>query len=178
MEKNIREENILEIPKEEIINFIINSYGEELKRIIFTYVKNHSQTDDIFQEVLIKTYKGLDKFRGDSSLKTWLYRISINKCKDYLRSPIHRLIPHNLKAIREEKTLEQSRIEEEQQNIVAEAILSLPIKYREVIVLRYYKDLSIKEISQALNTNESTIKTRIQRGKKNLKKNLGGYEIE
>ncbi|KAA0548398.1 sigma-70 family RNA polymerase sigma factor [Bacillus sp. BGMRC 2118] len=172
MENRERQPEIINMSKEEVIHYIIERYGEEIKRLIFTYVKSYAQTDDLFQEFLINTYKGLDRFHEQSSLKTWLYRIAINKCKDYLRSPFHRLFHFtDMEPLsKRDKSAEQVSMEREQQHQVVEAILSLPIKYREVVILKYYKDMSIQEIGQMLGTNESTIKSRIMRGKEILKK--------
>ncbi|WP_430787054.1 sigma-70 family RNA polymerase sigma factor [Virgibacillus flavescens] len=162
------------------MNYIIDAYGEEIKRLIFTYVKNHTQTDDIFQDFLIKTFKSLDRFKAKSTLKTWLYRIAINTCKDYLRSPIHRIVQyHELSKISsKQQSVEQTSLENEQKETMAEAVLSLPVKYREVILLKFYRDLTINEISQSLHVKESTVRTRIMRGKKKLKTLMEGFDLE
>jgi len=62
-----------------------------MKRLIFTYVKSYSVTDAPFQEFLITVYPKYETFNGNSKHSTWLTRIAINKCKDYLRSPLHRI---------------------------------------------------------------------------------------
>ncbi|MFZ3579924.1 sigma-70 family RNA polymerase sigma factor [Virgibacillus sp. DJP39] len=179
----MKEENLhnklLEKTNEEIIHYIIFTYGEEIKRLIITYVKSYDVADDIFQEFLIKTYNSLSGFRSDSSLKTWLYRIAINKCKDYLRSPIHRLIHYTdkLSSIKKEESAEDAYLEKENNEQLARTVLSLSIKYREVMILKYYKDLSIQEVSAALGINESTVKTRIMRGKNKLQNKIGGADI-
>ncbi|KAA0548390.1 sigma-70 family RNA polymerase sigma factor [Bacillus sp. BGMRC 2118] len=175
-----RQQEILQSSKEEVIHTIIDQYGEDIKRLIYTYVKSYSQTDDLFQEFLISVYKNLDTFKEESLLKTWLYRIAINKCKDYLKSPIHRLfsIPFVEYLSKNEKSAEQAAIDKEKKDQFIEAILSLPIKYREVVILRYYKGLSIHEISVMLNCNESTIKSRILRGKEKLVKMTGEDIVE
>ncbi|WP_124222085.1 RNA polymerase sigma factor [Aquisalibacillus elongatus] len=172
---------LLEMTNEEVIDIVIDSYGEELKRLIFTYVKNYAQTDDIFQEVLIKVYQNFDTFQGNSSLKTWLYRITINKCKDYLRSPFHKIISHYQEEVgtyHNVPSAEQQAISNEQEKIVVNAILTLPVKYREIFVMKFYQSFSIKQISEALNINESTVKSRIMRGKKKVQKKIGGDILE
>lgn len=171
-----KENEILERSNEDIVDYIIEEYGEEIKRVIFTYVKNYAQTDDIFQEFLIKVYTNMDQFKKESKLKTWLYRIAINKCKDYLRSPIHRFLLSNnpIEFLKAEQTTEQQVVKDEEQRAIVNAILSLPIMYREVFVLKFYQSLSIKQISETLQIKESTVKTRIMRGKKKLQQKLGG----
>ncbi|GAA0489630.1 sigma-70 family RNA polymerase sigma factor [Salinibacillus aidingensis] len=167
--------------KEDFMELIFNHYGENIKALIYTYVKNDAQTDDIFQEFLISVYKNIDGFQHKSKLKTWLYRIAINKCKDYLRSPIHRLFTSfddQTPAEKINETPEKQLLNREAETNLVEAILSLPVKYREIFVLRYYQSYHLKEISEFLDINESTVKTRFMRGKKKLKSKLGGDFLE
>ncbi|MBX0358450.1 sigma-70 family RNA polymerase sigma factor [Halobacillus sp. Nhm2S1] len=157
------------------MNYIIDQYGEEIKRLIFTYVKNYATTDDIFQEFLIKVYKNISGFKREAKLRSWLYRIAINTCKDYLRSPINRIFSLNDAIFSEkEKSAEDMVILKENNVQLAKAVLSLPIKYREIFVLRFYQSFSLQQISEALNMKESTVKTRISRGKSKLRQKLGG----
>src|SRR5690606_35855038 len=157
--------DVLETPRELAMEYIIDVHGEAIKRLIFTYIKNYAQTDDIFQEFLINVYKKLDSYRGDAKLHTWLCSIAINKCKDYLKSPLHRLflLKGDIQTTEKSKSPEQLSIEEEERERVVRAVFELPVKYREIFVLRYYQELSIKEVSEVLSINESTIKTRIAR---------------
>ncbi|SHG60073.1 sigma-70 family RNA polymerase sigma factor [Ornithinibacillus halophilus] len=167
------------IDREQAMEWIMEEYGESLKRFIFTYTKNRAQTDDIFQEVLLTVYRKIETYQGKASFKNWLYQVTANKCKDYLRSPIHRLITwkDQIKEKSDAQTPEQSYLQDEQKQIVIEAILNLPIKYREVLILQYYKEFSIQEISDTLKVNPSTIKTRIMRAKEKLKTELKGEFI-
>lgn len=159
------------LSRDEAMEWIMDEYGESLKRFIYTYVKNKAQTDDIFQEVLFTVYQKIDTFQGRSSLKNWLYRITANKCKDYLRSPFHRIFiwKEEISGEVSNSTPENTYLLDEQKRTVIEAILKLPIKYREVLILQYYKEFTIQEISDLLKVNPSTIKTRIMRAKEKLK---------
>ncbi len=157
--------------REEAVEYIMDQYGESLKRTIFTYVKNHHTTDDIFQDVLLQIYRKWDRFNGNSQLKTWAMRIAINRCKDYLRSPIHRIKIATDKW-REQKDphyTEQKVVQKEQWDEIAEAILHLPVKYREVMILTFQQDMTQKQIAEATGTPLSTIKTRMQRARQLLR---------
>ncbi|MRG87394.1 sigma-70 family RNA polymerase sigma factor [Salinibacillus xinjiangensis] len=183
MESYDTENNDLDIalwPRERAIEYVIDNYGETVKRIIFTYVKNYVATDDLFQDFLITVYRRLDSFQGESKLKTWLCRIAINKCKDHLKSPVNRIIylREHIHDTGHSKSPEQLSIKDEERQQLINAIFSLSIKYREVLVLRYYQSLSIKEISELLHLNESTVKTRIARGKGKLRSKLGGVQFD
>ncbi|SFK59759.1 RNA polymerase sigma-70 factor, ECF subfamily [Halobacillus dabanensis] len=166
--------------RDEAIEYIMDHYGESLKRTIFTYVKNHHTTDDLFQEVLILIYRKWERFNGESHIKTWVMRIAINRCKDYLRSPLHRI------KIAKDKWLEQKDphytdqrvIQKEQWDEIANAILDLPVKYREVMILTFQQDMTQKQIAELMDIPLSTIKTRMQRARQLLRKKMdkGGMD--
>ncbi|ALC85263.1 RNA polymerase subunit sigma [Bacillus sp. FJAT-22090] len=165
----------------EAIENIMNTYGTEIKKFIYTYLNNESDTDDVTQEVFVTVYLKLSSFQGRSSLKSWIYSIAVNKCKDYLRN--NRLRQSKLiekitnltissKIIDVPEEYKQSSIKEG----LFEKVIELPIKYREVIILYYFKELSIKEISFILNMKETTLQTRLLRARSKLKSllNEGG----
>ena len=72
--------------REDILRELIDLYAESIKMLAFTYVQNWSTAEDITQDVFIKCYEKMEDFRGDSTYKTWLYKITRNKCIDYLKS--------------------------------------------------------------------------------------------
>ncbi|MDX5475346.1 MAG: sigma-70 family RNA polymerase sigma factor [Bacillaceae bacterium] len=167
-----------------LVEKAMNQYGEEIKRLIFTYVRDFAVVDDLFQDVFIKVYYQLDSFRGESELKTWIYRIAINKSKDYLRSFSTRW--KNLVKMQSSFVEEQAAdaelvvMEGESQSELGAIVLQLPIKYREIIILFYYKDFTVEEISDILHMNKNTIKTRLNRGRSKLKELMieRGYDDE
>jgi RNA polymerase sigma factor (sigma-70 family) len=87
--ENIVNPNLNEITnlsKEDQIVWLMEEYGDMVIRLAFTYVKQKQLAEDISQEVFISCYKNLTTFQNKSSYKTWIYRITVNKCKDLLRS--------------------------------------------------------------------------------------------
>lgn len=154
------------------LEFMMDKYGEEIKRLIYSYVKDYSIIDNITQETFINFYTNFHKFQYKSDVKTWLYRIAINKCKDYLRSSKRKyLLIINFFNDRKNEP-EENIIQKQRNDILINKIMNLPIKYRELIILHYYKDLSIAEISIVLNLNENTIKTRLKRARHKLKEQM------
>ncbi|WP_284140280.1 MULTISPECIES: sigma-70 family RNA polymerase sigma factor [unclassified Virgibacillus] len=161
----------------EAIEVIMNTYGDEIKRLIFTYLKNGADTDDVTQEVFVTVYQKLHMFQGKSTLRSWIYAIAINKCKDYLRSWHYRnqRLKEKLSIVGEEsrtknmETPEQVTIQQDEQSKLFEQVMDLPVKYREVIILFYFKELATKEISQILELNDATVRTRLNRGREKLK---------
>lgn len=162
--------------KEDLIYTVMNEYGERLIRLAFTYVKDWGDAEDIVQEVFTTCYTKLDTFRGDGSIKSWLYRITVNKCKDHLKSwfsrniwfsnTFEKMLPD------QDKTPELKLIVKSDNQELAEKILELNVKYREVIILFYQEEMSIQEISSLLQMNESTVKSRLHRARHLLKKSL------
>ena len=114
-------------------------------------------------------------------MKTWIYSIAINQCKDYFRSWHYRKVqllkPFESHQIKIELTPEDYFIQKVESHRIAEAILSLNLKYREIILLYYYREFSLEEIATLLELNPSTVRTRMQRAKDRLKKILGGDGI-
>lgn len=159
---------------DEHVEELMTRFGEEIKRLSYTYVKDHAAAEDITQEIFLTVYLKLDSFTGKSSIRTWIYSIAINKCKDYLRNwHVRKISVHeNIKDLLTSKRNgpdEEFEVKIESAQLVDE-VLRLPVKYREVILLYYYKELSIKEISDVIGIGESTVKVRLHRGREKLRK--------
>ncbi len=168
-------ENKVFYSKESILEGLIDDYGTELKRIAFLYVKNEALAEDIIQEVFISCYHHLDSFRKESTYKTWLIRITVNKSKDTLKLWSFRNFVSKAEVeprLLEVNTPESDALLEMEKKELIEEVLKLPIKLREVIILFYYKDLSIGEIVDILQLNENTIKSRLFRAREKLKVTL------
>jgi RNA polymerase sigma-70 factor, ECF subfamily len=159
------------------LEILMEAYGEEIIRLCYTYVKNWSIAEDVTQEVFLTVYKKQSQFKKRSSIKTWIYTIAINKCKDYLRTWHHKntiLSEFVSKFIKSNQvSVEEQVTQLEEQTELTAMVMELPLKYREVVLLHYYKDFSIKEISQLLGCKESTIKSRLFRARALLKVEIG-----
>ncbi|PEF12695.1 RNA polymerase factor sigma C [Bacillus thuringiensis] len=162
--------------KEDLIDEIMNKYGQEVLQIVYSYVNNKEIAEDLTQDIFVKCYKSLHTYKGNSNLKTWLWRIAINHCKDYLKSWYNKKVivtedDFTYMEIQKE-SVEQTVIQNAEDSRLALAVMSLPIKYREVIYLFYYEELSIKEIATVIDVKENTIKTRLKKAKELLKEGL------
>lgn len=162
--------------KEELIEEMMIEHGSDLVRLAFSYVKDKETAKDMVQNTFIKCYEHLDEFRYESSIKTWLYRITINQCKDYLRSWNYRKV--HTKAVLESaikpflRATEDIVIKKSESKELKDIIFSLPQNYREVIYLYYFKSLSITEITEVTDLKPSTVKTKLSRGRQRLKNSL------
>lgn len=169
----------MEMHPSDAIEVIMDLYGNEIKRLVFTYVQNIVDTDDISQEVFVTVYQRLNTFQGKSSLRSWIYAIAINQSKDHLRSWQSRNRRLKEKLIQStpflksnDKTPEDDLINQTQSNQLLTLVMNLPVIYREVIILYYFKELSTVEVSELLKTKEATIRTRLVRARKKLKQLL------
>ncbi len=128
--------------------------------------------EEITQDVFLTVFQKLEEFKGDSSLKTWLYSIAINKSKDYLKSWHYRYMSFNqfFQDRGSDKSIETEIIAMQRNFELSKTIMTLPVKYREIIILYYYHDLNSKEISTLLSINVSTVRTRLTRGRELIKR--------
>ncbi len=159
--------------REQILDQLMQEYSDGILHLAYTYVKNKVTAEDLTQEIFIKCYENLGQFNQQASIKTWLYRIASNHCKDYLRSWHHRKITLNEQIWdyipSKSKQIEEKVIEKDEGDSLTEAVMALPIKYREVVFLHYYQELTIAEISNVTTVNVNTLKTRLKRAKELLK---------
>lgn len=173
-EDKIRQLIASRVDPEFILEMIMDEYGTKIKKLVYSYVNNWDIATDLTQEVFITVYQKLDSFQYRSTFKTWIFTIAINKCKDYLKSWHYRNIVLNEKLFffmnDTKKSPEVQVVLQDDSNELYRIIWTLPTKYREVFILHYYEDLSLQEISDALNISVSTVKTRLYRGKEKVKK--------
>ncbi|MTL37600.1 sigma-70 family RNA polymerase sigma factor, partial [Turicibacter sanguinis] len=137
------------------------------------YVKDQQLAEDIFQEVFYKVMKNYHKFEHLSSEKTWLIRITINTCKDLLRTSwLRRVTTFGTLEEQNQTQYEQpfDMTQSESNNELYEMIMKLPQRYKEVILLFYYEDFSYDEMAKILNIPKGTVQSRLARGREKLKK--------
>ena len=123
------------------IEALIDLYGNDVLRIANMYTKNVTIAEDIFQEVFTKVAQKLHLFKNESSEKTWIIRITINTCKDYLKSSWKKRVTSTdilPEQISEENNPAQNILNFETSKIIINAIYNLPIIYKDVILLYYY----------------------------------------
>ncbi|PJO41939.1 sigma-70 family RNA polymerase sigma factor [Lysinibacillus xylanilyticus] len=167
--------------KDFILEKLMIDYGNELVRLAFTYVKDAEIAKDMVQNTFIKCYKSLDSFRFDAQIKTWLYRITINECKDYLKSWNYKMV-HVKSFINETAksilpSTEKTVLDKYKNEEIKDTIFSLPKVYREVVYLYYYNSLTTEEIANVLDVSVNTVKTRLRRAKQRLESMIEEAEV-
>ncbi len=153
------------------VNHAVEKYADMVQRICFVHLKNQADTEDVFQNVFLKYMLHDEAFFDDEHEKAWLLRVSINACKDYLKSFFRRNV------VSLETVYEMEAVVPEDHREVLEAVLSLPDKYKDVIYLHYYDGYSAAEIGKILGKRENTVYSLLSRGRKLLKEKLGGDEV-
>lgn len=161
---------------------LIETYQEMILKLSYNYTQDWDEAEDQAQEIFLKAYQALPRFKMESSFKTWIYRIAINTLLTYRNKnkKIHDKTIDAPMVISDESELanpEQISEKTEQRNIIRGEIqnISSP-KVRMAIHLRFSEDLSIKEIAKIMNIKEGTVKTLIHRGIKSLRKSMDYYK--
>lgn len=153
---------------EEEVSRVIDEYADTVKRVCFLYLKNYADTEDIFQRVFLKYALSSAVFKNSEHEKAWFIRVSINECKDLLKSFFRK------NTVPLEEALQQIHTDNNENLEVMEAVLKLPEKYRNVIYLHYYEGYSAPQIGEILSKNVNTVYTLLTRARELLKKELGG----
>ena len=161
---------------ESVFSELLKRHKEKVRNIIYLTLSNTDGVDDIAQEVFITVYRHLKSFRFESQFTTWLYRITINKCKDHLRKKNIRSIFLPLKD--EEPVFESINEDTDIKHIVRNAIATLPDKLRIPLVLKDLEGFSYQEIADTMECEIGTVKSRIFRAREALKKILKPLEKE
>ena len=161
---------------ESVFSELLKRHKEKVRNIIYITLSNNDGVDDIAQEVFITVYRHLKSFRFESQFTTWLYRITINKCKDHLRKKNIRSIFLPLKD--EEPVFESINEDTDIKHIVRNAIATLPDKLRIPLVLKDLEGFSYQEIADTMECEIGTVKSRIFRAREALKKILKPLEKE
>lgn len=158
---------------------VLDLYGNRLLKTCYLILNNKEESEDAVQETFIRVFKSIHKFKLQSSLYTWIYSIALNICRDILK---RRKYDYSYEEyiLGQGESTEEVVLERIDREILREKLFSLPITYKEVLVLFYFEGLTIKEISQVLDEKEGTIKSKLSRGRTMLKKALvkGGGFIE
>lgn len=142
-------------------------YKDVLFRIIFTYVKNVDDAEDILQDVFIKLYEHNYYFETDEHEKRWLIRVAVNRSKNHLK------LFWNKKRDLFENDLSNKFIQHtEQQSEILQQVLNLPQNVKGPMYLHYYEGYTCKEIGEILKMKESAIKMRLKKGRELLKMDL------
>lgn len=171
---------------------IVELFKNRVYGMAYKFTNNYDEAQDLSQEIFLKIYKEIGSFRFESKLSTWIYRISINTCLDWKRKNSKVKILSTSIINDDDETIEldikddnplpdEAFIQSENQREVHELIYGLPDKYKTVIIMYHFNNMSYQDISLALNIPERTVETRLYRARRLMKDELiklnerGGY---
>lgn len=146
----------------------IERYGDMVRRLCLVHLKNPADTEDIFQNVFLKYVLSPVVFESPEHEKAWLIRVTINACRDLVKSFFRS------RTVSLEELLDQPAPLSEEHREVLEAVLALPPKYRDAVYLHYYEGYTAAEIGKLLGKNTNTVYTLLNRAREQLRETLGG----
>ncbi|MBR5579547.1 MAG: sigma-70 family RNA polymerase sigma factor [Lachnospiraceae bacterium] len=156
---------------DETVDYIVKNQ-EMFYRLAYSYVQNKESALDVVQNAICVALEKCDTIRNPAAIRTWFYRVIVNEALQYLRSH-KREISYDPQVMGEE-LLKQSYEEKfgMEENEIYQKVLALPPKIKTIVVLRFYEDLSLKEIAEITQENLNTVKTRLYRGLAELGKHF------
>ena len=160
--------------REGLIRQMVDENQTALLRMCYLYLHDVQLAEDAVQETFIKAVRALDSFRREASLRTWLIRIAMRTCMDMRRSSWFRRVDRR---VTPEMLPDQTGEATEADTALTLAVMNLPKKEREVILLYYYQDLTMKEIASTLGVTQPTVSYRLSRAREKLRRELEGREL-
>lgn len=153
--------------------FLVNRYKHMVFTLAMKMIKNTEEAEEISQDVFLKAYHALDKFKGEAKFSTWIYKITYFRSLDYIKKQKRRLrtssiddeVEYHLPSV--DNTLAELEVDERKKTI-RKAIGNLPENDALVITLHYLEELSLKEISDIMDLPVNTLKVRLFRSRKRL----------
>ena len=154
---------------------LVDRYQGQVMRMCFLYLCDKTLAEDAMQETFLKVYRALDTFRGEASEKTWIMRIAIRTCYDMNHSGWFRVFNRQ---VTPDMVPETAVPFEESDDELMNAVIRLPIRLREVILLYYYQHMNVNETAEALGISQSSVSGRLKRGRERLKAMMEGSEFD
>ncbi len=148
----------------------VDRYADMVYRLAMSQMRNQSDADDLFQEVFIRLVKHIDEMKDWNHVKAWLITVTCNCAKKHFE----RYWNKNVTYLEDEEIADEANYEIPEEHPVRRAVSRLPEKYRVIVHLFYFEELSIKEISEITGQKESTVKTQMFRARELLKELMEG----
>jgi RNA polymerase sigma-70 factor, ECF subfamily len=156
----------------EAFDRLVERYQRDVYRLCYRYVNNHQDANDMAQDVFLKAYRAIGRFRGDSSFSTWLYRIAVNTCLNFRAA---RRLPQDELSdqIADRGASAAERMHDAERSAeVRRAVSRLPEKQRATLILKIYQDLTHEEVAGILGSSVGTVKANLFHALANLRKLL------
>ena len=172
---NVETDNACDCRSETMLERAIRLYEVPVKRLCYLYLHDAQLAEDATQETFLKYYRHLADYRGDASDKTYLTRIAINTCKDMLRGPWLKRVDRRVTPDMLPAQVSQTDPAHKQ---IAVAVMNLPRRLRETVILYYYQQLSTREVADILGISQPAVSGRLKRARKLLRDTVKEGEID
>lgn len=160
--------------KDQAFTQLVQRHQTSLRRMCYAMLRDEELAKDAVQETFVKAYRAMDAWRGDCSEKTWLMKIAVNTCRDIRRGAWFRRIDSRVAL----ENLPQPTVQLTDDHVeLTLAIMRLPQKLREVTLLYYYQDMTMREVADALGISPPTVSKRLDRAHGKLRTLLEGREL-
>jgi RNA polymerase sigma-70 factor, ECF subfamily len=178
------------IQRKDAIECLVDKYQRNVIKTAFYFVANMQDAEDLSQEVFLEILRSVGRYKQNSSLYTWIYRITVNKSLDHLRRQKRRDVIQQIASFIRiskdgtngndtEPAVMDTRVEDkEKREILDDAVNSLPENQKIAFILNKYEDLAYKEIAEIMNLSHSSVESLIHRAKLNLQKKLVNHFSE
>jgi RNA polymerase sigma-70 factor (ECF subfamily) len=170
-----------QVDRDVILESIVREYSADVALLANRLLGWPGDVDDIVQDVFLSAFTGLKKFRHDCDIKTWLFTITINKCRTYkykkmLSLKVFEKFSGNVESASSDAAKKQ--IDNETFGRVRKAVSALPVKYRQAVVLKYLQEMKTADITKILKISENTLNVRLSRARDLLGKKLADLTRE
>jgi len=166
-----REETARLQDQNEYLTYCVETYGDMVYRLAMTRVKNQHDAEDIVQQVFLKLVKNIDSLKSEDHVKAWLIKVTLNEGKSLFSSAWRRHTA-SLEESGEAEDISVAPQDIKETSDLLKVVMSLPEKYRIVIHLFYYHDLSTDEIAKLLGRSNHTVRSQLSRGREKMRKDL------
>jgi len=163
------------LKRDEAFRILVNSYKRRLYWHIRSIVLTHEDADDVLQEVFVRIFRNIEKFKGESALYTWMYRIATNESLSFLKSKANRM-KTSLETLQQELVLglrsDPFFDGDELELRLQEAIVSLPEKQQQIFRMKYLQEMKYEAISEVLGTSVGALKASYHHARKKIERQL------
>lgn len=162
---------------------IVRRWQGPLVNLAYRFCRDRGRAEEMAQEAFLRAYRSLGKWRRKAAFSTWLFALATNLyCSEIRRFPPNTVSVEDIGEIRDSRAVDRGFLDKDRDRVVRQAVLALPARYREALILYYFHDMDIPSASRSLGLPEGTVKARLFRGREilrsKLKKRLGAPDLE
>ncbi|HXH85298.1 MAG TPA: sigma-70 family RNA polymerase sigma factor [Nitrospira sp.] len=162
---------------------IVLRWQGPLVNLAYRFCRDRGRAEEMAQEAFLRAYRSLGKWRKEAAFSTWLFAVATNLyCGEIRRIPPNTVSLEDIAEIRDSRAVDGGIVEKDRDRVVRQAVLALPARYREAVILFYFHDMDIPAAARSLGLPEGTVKARLFRGRdilrSKLTKTLGATALE